>query len=133
VWRNLLILLAFVCFGPSTLELDGSTLSDVSVISRHISNVFKEKELDRKSNLQKMQIAGADRPVTFYSLDVVISRRLPGQIASRHQFRIWVNGVLRDHLREGAIRSTSAASARPASPTWNRPSSSLGAPSTPTG
>jgi hypothetical protein len=46
---------------------------DVSVISRHIANVFKEKELDRKSNLQKMQIAGADRPVTFYSLDVVIS------------------------------------------------------------
>jgi hypothetical protein len=32
---------------------------DVLVISRHIANVFKEKELDRRSNLQKMQIAGS--------------------------------------------------------------------------
>ena len=30
---------------------------DVSVISRHISNIFKEGELEKESNLQKMQIA----------------------------------------------------------------------------
>jgi hypothetical protein len=29
---------------------------DVSVISRHLGNVFKEGELEREGNLQKMQI-----------------------------------------------------------------------------
>ena len=45
---------------------------DQSVISRHINNAFKE-ELDKKSNMQKMHIANSDKPVAFYSLDVVIS------------------------------------------------------------
>ena len=45
---------------------------DVSVVSRHIRNVFKERELDKKSNLQKMQIANSDKPVAFYNLDVII-------------------------------------------------------------
>lgn len=44
-----------------------------SVISRHINNVFKEGELEEKSNMQKMHIANSDRPVAFYSLDVIIS------------------------------------------------------------
>ena len=43
-----------------------------SVISRHIRNVFNEGELDEKSNMQKMHIANSDRPVAFYSLDVII-------------------------------------------------------------
>ena len=46
---------------------------DVSVISRHISNVFKEGEVSKESNLHFLQIAGSDRPTAFYSLDVIIS------------------------------------------------------------
>ncbi len=46
---------------------------DQSVISRHLNNVFKEGELERESNMQKMHIAQSDKPVAFYSLDVVIS------------------------------------------------------------
>ncbi|GHS86036.1 hypothetical protein FACS1894201_06460 [Bacteroidia bacterium] len=42
----------------------------VSVISRHIKNVFSERELDEKSNLHFLQIAKADRPVAFYNLEV---------------------------------------------------------------
>ena len=45
---------------------------DQSVISRHINNAFKE-ELDKDSNMQKMHIANSDKPVAYYSLDVVIS------------------------------------------------------------
>ena len=45
---------------------------DQSVISRHINNASTE-ELDKKSNMQKMHIANSDKPVAFYSLDVVIS------------------------------------------------------------
>jgi hypothetical protein len=46
---------------------------DVSVISRHIKNAIHEGEINEKSNLQKMQIARSDKPVTLYDLDVVIS------------------------------------------------------------
>ena len=42
---------------------------DRTVITRHVNNVFKENEVDRKSNVQKMHIANADRPASFYSLD----------------------------------------------------------------
>ncbi|MDR2884428.1 MAG: DNA-binding protein, partial [Deferribacteraceae bacterium] len=34
----------------------------VSVISRHIKNIFIEGELDEKSSLQNMQIAFSDKP-----------------------------------------------------------------------
>jgi len=46
---------------------------DQSVISRHIRNVFKEGELEEKSNMQKMHISNSDKPVTLYNLDVIIS------------------------------------------------------------
>ena len=74
---------------------------DVSVISRHIRNVFKEGELDEKSNLQKMQIANSDRPVAFYSLDVIISVGYRVKSQRGTQFRQWATRVLRDHLVKG--------------------------------
>jgi hypothetical protein len=46
---------------------------DQSVISRHIRNIFKEKELKEKSNMQFMHIANSDKPVNTFSLDVIIS------------------------------------------------------------
>ena len=46
---------------------------DQSVISRHIRNVFKEGEVPEMSNMQKMHIAESEKPVTTYSLDVIIS------------------------------------------------------------
>ena len=38
---------------------------DQSVISRHVRNIFKEGELAKESNMQKMHIAGSDKPVAF--------------------------------------------------------------------
>jgi hypothetical protein len=38
---------------------------DQSVISRHIRNIFKDGEVDQKSNMQKMHIANSDKPVAF--------------------------------------------------------------------
>lgn len=45
----------------------------VAVVSRHIANVFAEKELVKAGNLHFLHIAGASKPVAFYSLDVIIS------------------------------------------------------------
>ena len=42
---------------------------DQSVISRHIRNVFKEHEVDEKSNMHFLHIANSNKPVAFYSLD----------------------------------------------------------------
>ncbi|MBU2226156.1 MAG: hypothetical protein KJ936_00545, partial [Proteobacteria bacterium] len=41
---------------------------DRSVITKHLSNIFKSGELDKKSNVQKMHIAGSDKPVAYYKM-----------------------------------------------------------------
>ena len=46
---------------------------DVSVISRHINNVFKEGEVEKESNLHFLQITGSDRPTAFCGPEVIIS------------------------------------------------------------
>ena len=43
------------------------------VITKHINNIFKEKELNEKSNVHFLHIPNSDRPVKTYSLDVIIS------------------------------------------------------------
>ena len=40
---------------------------DQSVISRYVNNIFKEGELQRRSNMQKMHIANSDKPFAFYN------------------------------------------------------------------
>lgn len=74
---------------------------DQSVISRHLNNIFKEKELDRKSNMQKMHIPNSDKPVNFYSLDIIISVGYRVKSKRGTQFRIWANKVLKEFLLEG--------------------------------
>ena len=74
---------------------------DVSVISRHISNIFREGELDKKSNLHFLQIAFSDKPVISYSLDVIISVGYRVKSQRGTQFRIWANRILKDYLLKG--------------------------------
>lgn len=74
---------------------------DQSVLSRHIRNVFKDGELFEKSNMQKMHIAGSDKPVAFYSLDVIISVGYRVKSQRGVQFRQWANSILKQHLIEG--------------------------------
>lgn len=74
---------------------------DQSVISRHIGNTFKEGELERESNMQKMHIANSDKPVEVYSLDVIISVGYRVKSLRGTQFRIWATRVLREHLVQG--------------------------------
>lgn len=74
---------------------------DQSVISRHIKNIFKEGELDEKSNMQKIHIANSDKPVTFYNLDVIISIGYRVKSKNGTIFRKWANKVLKDYLLKG--------------------------------
>ena len=74
---------------------------DIAVISRHIKNIFEEEELEEKSNLQKMQIANSDKPVNFYSLDVIISVGYRVKSKNGVAFRKWANKILKDYLIKG--------------------------------
>ena len=74
---------------------------NVSGISRHLVNVFSSGELDEKSNLQKMQIPNSDKPVNFYSLDVIISVGYRVKSKNGIAFRKWANKVLKDYLIKG--------------------------------
>lgn len=74
---------------------------DQSVISRHVRNVFHEGELLQESNMQKMHIANSDKPVAFYSLDVIISVGYRVKSQRGVQFRQWATQTLKQHLVQG--------------------------------
>ena len=77
---------------------------DKSVISRHISNIFKENELEKISVVAKNATTASDGKVyrvDFYNLDVIISvgYRIKSQRGT--QFRIWANKILKEYLIKG--------------------------------
>lgn len=72
-----------------------------SVITKHLRNVFEEGELREESNVQNLHIAGSDRPVRFYSLDVIISIGYRVKSVQGTRFRQWATATLRGHLVQG--------------------------------
>jgi hypothetical protein len=58
-------------------------------------------EIGEESNLQKMQIANSDRPVTFYDLDVVITVGYRVKSPQGVQFRRWATRRLKEYLLQG--------------------------------
>lgn len=77
-----------------------------SVITRHLGNVFREGELDDQSNVQNIHIAGSDKPVKFYNLDVIISVGYRVKSSAGTRFRQWATRTLRDHLVRGYTLNT---------------------------
>jgi len=72
-----------------------------SVITKHIKNIFTGKEIDLKSNVQKMHIANSDKPVEFYSLDVILAIGYRTNSARAVHFRKWATSVLKKYLLQG--------------------------------
>jgi prophage maintenance system killer protein len=72
-----------------------------SVITKHIRNIFNDGELDEESNVHFLHIAGSDKPVRFYNLDVIISVGYRVKSAQGTRFRQWATRVLREHLVRG--------------------------------
>jgi len=75
---------------------------DRSGATRHINKILQSGEVGEKSNVQKMHIANADRPVTFYSLDVILSVGYRTNSARAIEFRKWANSVLRSYILKGS-------------------------------
>ena len=75
---------------------------DQSVIARHIKNVFKENELEKISNMQILHnTLSKFKPITLYSLDVIISVGYRVKSARGTLFRQWANQILKEYLLRG--------------------------------
>lgn len=76
---------------------------DRTVVTKHINNIFKEQELDEKSNVQKMHFTNSDKPVKIYNLNVIIAvgYRVNSKKATR--FRIWATKVLNEYITKGFV------------------------------
>jgi prophage maintenance system killer protein/prophage antirepressor-like protein len=74
---------------------------DQSGVSRHIRNILRSDEVVAESNMQKVHIASADRPVTFYSLDVVLAVGYRANSARAIEFRRWATDVLKRYMLTG--------------------------------
>ena len=76
-------------------------LRERSVITKHIGNVFKEGELNEKSNVQILHVAFSDKPVKYYNLDVIISVGYRVKSTQGTKFRQWAIQRLKDYLVQG--------------------------------
>ena len=77
---------------------------DISVIGKHIRNVFKEGELLKESVWAKFAYTASDGKtyqVDYYNLDVIISVGYRVKSHRGTQFRQWANKVLKDYLLRG--------------------------------
>ena len=74
---------------------------DRTVITKHVNNIFKEQEVDEKSNVHFLHIANSDKAVKFYSLDVIISVGYRVKSKRGIEFRKWANSVLKQYIVKG--------------------------------
>lgn len=74
-----------------------------SGISKHIKKIFDEGELVEKSNVNFLHIANSDKPVAFYSLDVILAVGFRVRSPRGTQFRQWANNTLKEYLLKGFI------------------------------
>ena len=80
---------------------------DQSVVSRHIKNIFKDWEVDEKSNMQKMHIANSDKPVSFYNLDIILAVWYRTSSSKAIAFRKWSNSILKSYITQWVAINTS--------------------------
>ena len=101
-------------YGDSGLEVktDGETVwltqdqmcqlfcRERTVITKHISNIFKEGELPREGFVQILHKTSPEggRPLTYYNLDVVISVGYRVKSVQGTRFRQWATRMLREML-----------------------------------
>lgn len=82
----------------------------VPAISKHLKNIFEEKELDRDTTVSKMEIVvnrgfrgEIMEQVEFYSLDAIIAVGYRVSSARATKFRIWATKVLNEFIRKGFV------------------------------
>ncbi len=75
-----------------------------SNVRRHVSNAFKDGELERDdNNVHFLHVNGVKKPVPFYSLDVIISVGYRVHSKRGTAFRIWARKIIKDYLVKGYV------------------------------
>ena len=80
---------------------------DRSTISKHISNIYSEGELDREATCAKYSQVQSEgerivrRTIDYYSLDVIISVGYRINSKRATNFRIWATKVLTEYMVKG--------------------------------
>ncbi len=76
---------------------------DQSVVSRHIKNTLSDGEVDEKSNMQNMHNTNSYKPVTLYSLDIILAVGYRTNSSKAIKFRQWATTTLREYLIKGIV------------------------------
>lgn len=80
---------------------------EVPAISKHLTNIFSEGELEQKATVSKMEIVQKEgnrqvkRNLDFYNLDAIISVGYRVNSYKATQFRIWATKVLKEYMTKG--------------------------------
>jgi hypothetical protein len=77
---------------------------DKRTISEHISNIFKEEELNEYSVVRKFRTTASDEKmydINFHNLDVIISVGYRVKSHQGTQFCIWATQRLREYIVKG--------------------------------
>ena len=84
----------------------------IPAISKHLTHIFDEGELDKEVVVSKMEITtqhGAiegktqKNEATFYSLDAIIAVGYRVSSARATKFRIWATKILNEYIRKGFV------------------------------
>lgn len=79
---------------------------DRSVVTKHIGNIFRSRELDENSVCAKIAHTAADGKTyisQFYNLDVIIAVGYRVNSLKATQFRIWATQTLREFIVKGFV------------------------------
>jgi hypothetical protein len=100
-----------VVVGNETVWLTQKSMSElfavnIPAISKHLSNIFEEGELDENSVVSILETTAADNKVyktKFYNLDAIISVGYRVNSAQATQFRIWATKTLKEFIIKGFV------------------------------
>ena len=77
-----------------------------STISEHISNIFKEEELERNSVVRNFRTTASDGKnynIEFYNLEMIIAIGFRVRSSVGTQFRRWANDTLKEYIVKGFV------------------------------
>ena len=80
---------------------------EIPAISKHLTNIFSEGELQVEATVSKMEIVQIEgnrnvkRTLDFYNLDAIISVGYRVNSRKATNFRIWATGILKEYMIKG--------------------------------
>ncbi|AKL98481.1 virulence RhuM family protein [Endomicrobium proavitum] len=79
-------------------------------ISKHINNIYNEKELTKSATVSKMEMVvnrgfrgKIDDSIDFYNLDMIIAVGYRVNSSKATQFRIWATKTLKEFIQKGFV------------------------------